>query len=130
VWAMKINSNSIRSAINEFQQDAKATEAAKVTKEVLPETKNLQAAEQLATGIKSEQTYTAIMQANELKSQLSKVDVAIKEVLSEIEKVEDQQKAEQDRIKNQQEQQQRLSTNVEKAADSYTSILDSIKLDS
>jgi len=126
---MKIQSNSIRSAINEFQQDAKTSEAAKITKEVLPESKTVQAAEQFATSIKSEQTFTAMMRTNELQSQLAKVNVAIKELVTEIETREQQQKAEQHRIKDQQEQEGRISQNLEEAADSFKSILDSTKLD-
>lgn len=40
---MKIQSGAIRSGISEVQQGVKNTEAVKITKEVLPDAKNVQA---------------------------------------------------------------------------------------
>jgi len=146
---MKIQPNSIRSAINEFQQEAKSAEGPKISNEVPPESKNVQAAQEFASSIKSEQSFTAMMRTNELQktfeqtktapqilpgdvtelqSQLEKVDVEIKEIMTEMETIKNKEKEEQEEIKNRQEQEENILQNLDKAADSYTAILDSTKL--
>lgn len=205
---MKIRSDSIRTGINEVQQQANTTETAKIAKEVLPDAKDVQTAGKFAVNIKSEQSLTGFIRANELQktvaqiqtnprlleqietihatpsadvelknladrlhslvdqkkglitqiqgltaqiegaeivgdnqsvaeaqaqlqqlqSQLAKVDVQIKELMNEIEKLKQQEQDEKDRIKEQEEQQNNISKNLDKAADSYQSILDATKL--
>ena len=65
----------------------------------------------------------ASAQLEELKGQLAKVEVKIKAVLQEIEKLGQQEEKEQDRIKNQQESQDKIQSNLSKTADSYSQIL-------
>ena len=62
----------------------------------------------------------------ELKSQLAEVDVQIKSLLKEIEKVEQQENTEKDRLENQQEEQSTINSNLQKAAESYKQVLDAI----
>lgn len=68
----------------------------------------------------------ASAQLEELKGELAKVEVKIKAVLQEIEKLGQQEENEQDRIRNQQEAQGKIQSNLSKTADSYSQLLKNI----
>ncbi len=68
----------------------------------------------------------ASAQLEELKGELAKVEVKIKAVLQEIEKLGQQEEQEQDRIRNQQEAQDKVQSNLSKTADSYSQLLKNI----
>jgi hypothetical protein len=70
---MKIESNSIRSAVNELKQEANATETAKTKSEVSPDTKNEQLSGQLASNIKSEQSFIAQIRADEMQKTVAQL---------------------------------------------------------
>jgi chromosome segregation ATPase len=70
---MKIRSDSIRSGINEVQQQANTSEPAKTAKEVLPDAKDMQAVGKFAANIKSEQTLTGTIRANELQKTFAQI---------------------------------------------------------
>ncbi len=67
-------------------------------------------------------------QLQQLQSQLAKVNLEIKEIVGEIEKLQQKEDAEQDRIKSENEAENNISSNLQKAAAAYQDTSDSTNI--